>query len=198
MQKVDNKLVERFKEFISDRKLINPGENILLTMSGGMDSAVMAHLFSKTNYDFGIAHCNFSLRGKESDGDSEFVEMQAEKYQKPFHVKYFETHKFADENKYSIQESARILRYKWFKELSGEFNYQKIATASNPKRSQQPLILHRRCRIRDFPKSSRKIQRPIKPSATSIWSHLPISAPGAKSHENLPIIWTCRVFVLTI
>src|SRR5205085_1534388 len=118
-----------FLEFISKKKLVNTGDKILLTVSGGLDSSVMTHLFSKTDFDFGIAHCNFSLRGIESDGDAEFAESLSKKYKKPFHLKLFETQIFADENKLSIQESARMLRYKWFNELSIEFNYQKIATA---------------------------------------------------------------------
>ena len=122
-------LLERFLEFIGENKLIEPGEKILLTVSGGMDSSVMENLFSKTDFDFGLAHCNFTLRGEESDGDEIFVAGVAGKYKMKFHTKRFDTNKFAEENKYSIQEAARILRYQWFEELSNEFNYQKIATA---------------------------------------------------------------------
>ncbi len=129
MSKGKKILLNHFLEFIKEKKLINPGEKILLTVSGGMDSSVMAHLFSKTNYDFAIAHCNFSLRGGESDGDAEFVKKLAESFQKTFHIKCFNTQIFAEKNKYSIQEAARILRYLWFEEISTEFNYQKIATA---------------------------------------------------------------------
>lgn len=129
MSKVEKILFNRFLEFIKEKNLINPGEKILLTLSGGMDSSVMANLFSNSYYDFGIAHCNFSLRGGESDGDAEFVKTLAENFQKPFHIKCFDTQIFAEKNKYSIQEAARILRYKWFEEISIEYNYQKIATA---------------------------------------------------------------------
>ena len=129
MSKEEKILLNHFLEFIKEKNLINPGEKILLTVSGGMDSSVAAHLFSKTDFDFGIAHCNFSLREGESDGDAEFVKKLAENFQKPFHIKCFDTQIFAEKNKYSIQEAARILRYKWFEEISIEYNYQKIATA---------------------------------------------------------------------
>ena len=124
-----NILLSEFLNFIQKNKLVKAGEKILLTVSGGMDSTTMAHLISQTDFDFGIAHCNFSLRGKESSEDAEFVSSLAKNFHAPFHLKKFETTGFAVENKYSIQEAARILRYKWFEELAFEFNYDKIATA---------------------------------------------------------------------
>ena len=129
MSKGDNILLNRFIKFIDEKKLIHSSEKILLTVSGGMDSSVMTHLFSETDFIFGIAHCNFSLRGKESDGEADFVETIAKKLNKTFHKKCFDTQNFADKNKYSIQEAARILRYQWFEEISNEFGYNKIATA---------------------------------------------------------------------
>lgn len=124
-------LFEKFVKFISEKKLVNPGDKILLAVSGGMDSSVMTNLFSKTKYNFGIAHCNFGLRGKESDGDAVFVSKLAVKLNKPFYQKKFDTEKFAKENNYSIQESARILRYDFFREISKKSAYNKIATAHN-------------------------------------------------------------------
>ena len=79
MSKGDNILLNRFIKFIDEKKLIHSSEKILLTVSGGMDSSVMTHLFSETDFIFGIAHCNFSLRGKESDGEADFVETIAKK-----------------------------------------------------------------------------------------------------------------------
>lgn len=129
MPKEENILLNRFYEFVKEKKLINSGEKILLTVSGGMDSSVMTHLFSKTDYNFGIAHCNFSLRGNESDTDAEFVSDLADKYNKTFHNIRFDTQNFAEKNKFSIQEAARILRYQWFEKISTEFTYNKISTA---------------------------------------------------------------------
>ncbi len=129
MPKEENILLNRFYEFVKEKKLIDSGEKILLTVSGGMDSSVMTHLFSKTDYNFGIAHCNFSLRGNESDTDAEFVSDLADKYNKTFHNIRFDTQNFAEKNKFSIQEAARILRYQWFEKISTEFTYNKISTA---------------------------------------------------------------------
>ncbi len=129
MSKENKILFKRFIDYIDENKLILPTEKILLTVSGGTDSSVMTHLFSETDCNFGIAHCNFLLRGKESDSEADFVEKIAKKLNKPFHKKSFDTQNFADKNKYSIQEAARILRYQWFDEISIEFDYNKIATA---------------------------------------------------------------------
>ena len=118
-----------FLQFISQKNLIKKNEKILLAVSGGLDSCVMAFLFSQSEFDFGIAHCNFQLRGKESRDDELFVKDLSSRLGKKYHTINFETEKFAEENKYSIQEAARILRYKWFGEVSSKNNYNKIATA---------------------------------------------------------------------
>ena len=77
-------LEKKFKEFISERILFSKGDRILLAVSGGVDSVVMAELFYRAKVSFGIAHCNFQLRGEESDGDEDFVRKLADKYKVPF------------------------------------------------------------------------------------------------------------------
>jgi tRNA(Ile)-lysidine synthase len=121
--------VNSLLDYIQSNQLIKKEEKILLAVSGGLDSCVMLDLFSKTDLNFGIAHCNFQLRGKDSDEDENFVKDRAKEYDKQFHSVKFHTLQFASENKYSIQEAARILRYKWFDEISNQFNYSKTATA---------------------------------------------------------------------
>ncbi|MEM6830795.1 MAG: ATP-binding protein, partial [Bacteroidota bacterium] len=69
------------------QKLVAEGEKVLLAVSGGLDSMVMAHLFLKSEISFGIAHCNFGLRGEASDGDERFVQSWAEAHQVPYHGK---------------------------------------------------------------------------------------------------------------
>ena len=115
--------------YIQKEKLFNKTENILLTVSGGIDSIVMCELFHKAGLKFGIAHCNFQLRGKESDVDELFVEELAEKYNAQFHSVTFDTSSFAKKNKLSIQVAARELRYQWFEEIRTQFCYKYIATA---------------------------------------------------------------------
>lgn len=90
---------------------------------------VMAELFHQAGYSFGIAHCNFGLRGEESDADERFVHSAAGRYQVPFYVTRFDTMDFAGFNHFSIQMAARELRYTWFEEIRAKEGYKGIATA---------------------------------------------------------------------
>jgi tRNA(Ile)-lysidine synthase len=118
-----------FSEYIRKQKLFPARARILLTVSGGVDSVVMCALFKQAGISFGIAHCNFQLRGKESEEDELFVEALAESYAVPYHSISFDTSSFAKKNKLSIQAAARQLRYAWFAELKTQFGYHSIATA---------------------------------------------------------------------
>jgi tRNA(Ile)-lysidine synthase len=122
-------MLREFKAFIAKEKLFDPDNRILLAVSGGLDSVVMCELFHRAGFSFGIAHCNFSLRGKESDEDEVFVEKLARKYKVAFHCKRFSTKKVARDKKLSIQMAARDLRYEWFEEIRSKENYKFIATA---------------------------------------------------------------------
>ncbi len=122
-------MVDRFLSFIKDKKLFRQKDTVLLAVSGGMDSSVMAELFHRANFKFAIAHCNFQLRGKESDGDEQFVKSLAKKYGVRFFTKRFNTKEAAAENKISIQMAARELRYHWFEKLVEKEGYACVATA---------------------------------------------------------------------
>lgn len=119
-------LVESFKNFIVSNHLFNKGDHLLLAVSGGVDSVVLCELCSLSGYNFSIAHCNFLLRGEDSDADETFVRSLAEKYTVPFFVKKFETEKYATEHKVSIQVAARDLRYGWFSELINQSTGQPV------------------------------------------------------------------------
>jgi tRNA(Ile)-lysidine synthase len=112
-------LLQRFKEFVQKENLFSPKDQLLLAVSGGIDSVVLCELCKQAGYDFVIAHCNFQLRGAESKRDAAFVQQLAAKYDVPFLVKEFDTENYAAANKLSIQEAARELRYGWFRELTG-------------------------------------------------------------------------------
>ncbi len=116
-------------QYISDEHLFNPGEKVLLTVSGGLDSMVMTELFRQSGYNFAVAHCNFNLRGSESDGDEKFVENYCKKHNIQLFVKHFNTKEYAVRNGISIQMAARDLRYDWFEELCDYGGFDCYATA---------------------------------------------------------------------
>jgi len=98
-------------------------------VSGGPDSVVMTDLFSKAGIKVAIAHVNFNLRGEESNEDENFVRSLAKEYGIDCYVKNIDTHHYAQENKCSIQEAARDIRYDWFDQLIIDLNFDLIATA---------------------------------------------------------------------
>jgi tRNA(Ile)-lysidine synthase len=114
----------------------------LLAVSGGVDSMVMAHLFLNSGYKCAIAHCNFSLRGDESDSDENLVRMFAESYGVPFYTVRFDTNKYAAENRVSTQIAARELRYSWFEKLRKDHGFAKIAIAHNSDDSLETFFIN--------------------------------------------------------
>lgn len=122
-------MLEEFKKFITRRQLFQPADKVLLAISGGVDSMVMAHLFYQSGYRFSIAHCNFQLRGKESDLDEQFVAGAAAKFRVRFASRRFETEKYAAQNGISLQMAARELRYQWFEQLLTDRDCKYLATA---------------------------------------------------------------------
>jgi len=122
-------MFKAFKRYISSQKLFTRKDKILLTVSGGIDSVVMCELFHQAGLQFGIAHCNFQLRGQESDADEYFVKLMAEKYEVPFYVNHFNTLDIASGLSVSIQMAARQIRYDWFEEIVESEKYQYFATA---------------------------------------------------------------------
>lgn len=110
-------LLERFLENIHSADLFSKEDALLLAASGGADSVVLCELCKRAGFNFSIAHCNFQLRGEESERDERFVKGLGEKYGVTVLAKRFETEKYAASHKLSIQEAARDLRYDWFAEL---------------------------------------------------------------------------------
>ncbi len=129
MAKAGTTLLNDFKEFIQEENLLHPKQKVLLAVSGGVDSMVMLELFRRSNFNFGVAHCNFQLRAAEADGDQDFVDVHCRKHNIPFHTVSFNTTEYAQEQKLSIQMAARELRYNWFDRILKQENYQLIATA---------------------------------------------------------------------
>jgi tRNA(Ile)-lysidine synthase len=92
-------------------------KKLLLAVSGGIDSMVLLDLFYKLSFDICVVHCNFQLRGKESDGDEMLVKETCQDSYIPYFIESFDTLEFANKNKLSIQLAARKLRYDWFQEI---------------------------------------------------------------------------------
>lgn len=135
-------MIDEFKKFIAENCGVKPGDKILLAVSGGIDSMVMAHLFLRQVYKTGIAHCNFSLRAAESDKDEELVRKFASENNIPFYSARFETKAYAKKNKLSVQMAARELRYKWFEEIRTENGYNSIAVAHNLNDNIETLLIN--------------------------------------------------------
>ena len=122
-------MLDQFQLYINRYNLIAEGEKVILALSGGIDSMVLADLLQKTQVQFVAAHCNFHLRDVESDGDDWFVRKFAEKRGIQCFVKHFETEKYAANHGISIEMAARDLRYAWFEQLRQQLGYDKIAVA---------------------------------------------------------------------
>lgn len=135
-------MLEDFKQFIEKHQLVSKDERVLLAVSGGIDSVVMAKLFSLTDIPFGIAHVNFGLRGEESMADESFVKKYAKSLKVPCYVIQFETKAFAEAAKVSIQQAARMLRYQWFEEIAQKEGYHKIATAHHRLDQAETILLN--------------------------------------------------------
>jgi len=119
--KFQNHITTNFPQ-LKDKKL-------LLAVSGGIDSMVLLDLFYKLRFDICVAHCNFQLRGKESDGDELLVRETCQDRYIPYFIETFHTTEFANEKKLSIQLAARKLRYDWFHELLSENQLDYLVTA---------------------------------------------------------------------
>ena len=122
-------MLEQFQAYINRYNLITEGEKIILALSGGIDSMVLADLLLKAKVEFVAAHCNFHLLGEESNGDDWFVRKFAEKRGIQCFVKHFDTEKYAAKYGISIEMAARDLRYAWFEQLRQQLGYDKIAVA---------------------------------------------------------------------
>lgn len=122
-------MIRKFKEHIAQNFPYLSGKKLLIACSGGVDSIVLAHLIKSLNFEMALAHCNFSLRGKESDGDEMFVIGLAKNMEIPIFAETFNTKTFAKKNRISTQMAARMLRYDWFEGILKNFKYDYLLTA---------------------------------------------------------------------
>ena len=122
-------MLTKLKAHIEKNKLFRAQDRLLLAVSGGVDSMVLAELLLQLRFEFTMAHVNFGLRGKEADLDADFVNKWGEDHRIPVLVKKVETAAFAKEHQVSIQMAARTLRYQWFDELMEIEAFSALLTA---------------------------------------------------------------------
>jgi tRNA(Ile)-lysidine synthase len=136
-------LIASFQDSL-DRLGVTKKDRLLLAVSGGLDSVVLAECTARSGLNFGIAHANFQLRGPESDRDESFVRRLANQYNRPFFTKKFETTFYAETEKVSIQVAARDLRYAWFKTMTGNDPslFQYLLTAHHQDDQVETMVMH--------------------------------------------------------
>ena len=138
---MENDLQQRFNQHLRQLGL-DFTQHYLIAVSGGLDSAVLCYLCHGAPITFGILHCNFGLRGDESNRDEAFVKSLGNKYGVAVDVAHFETEKHALENKQSIQEAARALRYHWFEQKRLEKGAPFVMLAHHANDNIETLLMH--------------------------------------------------------
>ena len=143
MTKRFTQIMENMRGLIKDDSW-SASSGFLLAVSGGMDSMCMADLFLSQfgSEAFAVAHCNFHLRGEESDGDEVLVRNWADSNGVRFHRVDFDTEGYAADGGISIEMAARELRYGWFARLCGEFGYRAVVVAHNANDNAETLVLN--------------------------------------------------------
>ena len=134
--------LKKVQEFIQSKQLLQPGERVLVGVSGGVDSVVLLNILLKTGFECIVAHCNFHLRGSESDRDEQFVEKLAKEYGVLFKKIDFDTKGYAKSNKISIEMAARELRYEWFNRVAKEIHSESIVVAHHADDSIETFLLN--------------------------------------------------------
>ena len=191
MQKRFAQKIEEMRRLIDDSRSASvSASRYLLAVSGGMDSMCMADLFLQTlgADSFAIAHCNFSLRGEESDGDETLVREWAERNAVQLFVKRFDTVAYARENGISIEMAARDLRYSWFAELCQEHGFAALSVAHNANDNAETLLLNllRGTGLKGLHGMAEVSSLYVDGGRADRWSELAFSHPrvGGGAHEE--------------
>ena len=139
-------MLRRVLKYIRDKELLEKGDRVLVCVSGGADSVALLDVLQRGGYECMVAHCNFHLRGEESDRDERFVrEMIGERLKakgEKLWVKDFDTVGYAQEKGISIEMAARELRYRWFAEVAAETGCKAIAVAHHQNDQAETVLLN--------------------------------------------------------
>ncbi len=158
-------LLKAFEKYVERHELFSHNDKILLTVSGGVDSMVMLSIFVRLGYNVEVAHCNFGLRGKESDEDTEMVAGECEKMGIVCHTKRFDTEGEMARTGDSMEMTARRLRYEWFNELCREKGFAVIAVAHHANDSIETFFINllRGTGLRGLTGINRQYGRVVRP-----------------------------------
>jgi len=135
-------VLNTFKDHIANTFPYLQDNPVIIACSGGMDSVVLSHLCKASGLTIALAHCNFNLRGEESDGDANFVKTLCSSWSIPFFLKSFQTEKESESQKGSIQMLARSSRYEWFNQLLQETDYKYVLTAHHLDDSLETFVIN--------------------------------------------------------
>ena len=135
-------MLAQFLKEIEDKGLFSKDDRLLLAVSGGMDSMVLMHLCKAAGYGFSAAHCNFKLRGADSDEDEQLVLATAGSMGIECFTTSFQTNNYATEKGISIQMAARELRYTWFDQLMDQHAFDKLITAHHANDSFETVLFN--------------------------------------------------------
>lgn len=133
---------EKFEAFVREQKLFDKNDRVLVALSGGVDSVVLATLMLRSGYTFSVAHCNFHLRGEESNRDERFVRSWAEKNKIKLFVSEFDTYEYMQQKGISLEMAARELRYSMFNNLMTAQGFSLLATAHHADDSAETFFIN--------------------------------------------------------
>ena len=135
-------IITHVQQYIKQQQLLHPGDKVIIGFSGGADSVALLHMLHTLGYNCVAAHCNFQLRGAESDADARFAEKWCADRAITFRTITFDTEQYAHEQKISIEMAARDLRYGWFNQLYEELQADAIAVAHHRDDSVETVLLN--------------------------------------------------------
>ena len=135
-------MLESFKKHIQNSFPELQDNHFIIACSGGLDSMVLTELCQEAGLQFSMAHCNFRLRGQESQADEDFLKEHARKLNRTIYVTHFDTLGYVNQNKVSVQMAARELRYSWFEQLLAQHEIPYLLTAHHANDNLETFLIN--------------------------------------------------------
>ena len=135
-------MLRRVSTYIRQRELLNKSKPVLVAISGGADSVALLDVLLRAGYSCNAAHCNFHLRGAESNRDEAFVRELCAQMNVPLEVAQFDTKTYAETHKVGIEVAARELRYTWFEQVGRAHDCQAVAVAHHQNDQAETILLN--------------------------------------------------------